>query len=62
MEAFKKWWRKFWVTNMCRGSLDKIPARLAWRGALKIILKKMNENKFMANGELRSWIEKELED
>ncbi len=39
---------------------QEVSAR-GWRGAFETILKKMNENKFMDNGELRTFIEQELE-
>ena len=37
-------------------------AAYVWRKAFETILKQMNENKFMNNGELRTFIDEELDE
>lgn len=58
MKAFEKWFQPDAGIYVHEYEMQKG----AWRAALKTVLKKMNENQFMANGELRLWIETELED
>jgi len=43
-------------------SVDAEIMRQEWRAALERVLVQMNENRFMDNGELRTWIEEELEE
>jgi len=70
MKAFKKWWnkgisnkqfeKKYEYVKTEEEFLDAL-AESVWRAASENVLHQMNTNKFMDNGELRTYIEKELE-
>ena len=59
MKAFEEWWSKQEVSGYNPGS--QYAYEMGWRAALECVLNKMNTNRFMDNGELRTFIEKELE-
>lgn len=70
MKEFKKWQKQFLQEKFINER--KMPlgivrdaanatAGLTWRAALEMILIQMNEDKFKDNGELRTFIEQELE-
>jgi len=56
MKAFDKWFNEEPTEN------EKGYCMVAWRAALEHIVNQMNTNKFMDNGELRTYIEQELKD
>lgn len=64
MKAFEEWFNG----SVCAiGDADVLKQHKsryasAWLAALNMVLKQMDQNKFMANGELRTWIKQELED
>ena len=58
MEAFEKWADK--QDRDPQSYKEEWARKCGWRAAMKNILQQMNENKFMDNGELRTYIEEEL--
>ena len=71
MKAFKKWFDKIVcdLNERCDPTDETVGCDVCeefreqgWRAALENILHQMNKNKLMDNGELRTYIQTELED
>lgn len=66
MKLFEQIWHKEFETDpkyeySSVAMRCKVIAKIYWRFALQCIRDQMDQNKFMDNGELRTFIEKELD-
>jgi len=71
MKAFEKLWESFtgesfvsdfWEKDLSPREFVFAAAKTVWRKSLEQVLKQMENNPCMANGELKTWIEKEIEE
>lgn len=61
MKTFEMWFSTTDEYRYCE-SEDTELMKIAWRAALAEVQNQMDQDRFMANGELRTWIEQELEE